>query len=355
LQEEAPCNSAAFSPEALRIATGSDDGTIKLWAPPGNPPRVFHETRARINNVGFSQNGNYIAAVAGPEVLAWDVHRGTVAARWETPATLGRLAWCPCSDLIGIGGTVLTLKTGKRSDCELSGPHRTGGMGTAFTLDGKLLAGVIDTGTVGIWEVATGRRLAALRPESAKSCWSSCVAFSPDGCRLAIGSGADRYPLPGTMQVWNVKKQQVELTLAGFRDSVVAVTFSPDGSQLAAGIGDARGFSSFTPGEVRIWDAATGAELHRLRGHRHCVYAVSFSPDGQRLATAAGRIVGLEGGEVKFWDLRTGQEVGSLPAFTRCVYGVAFSPCGRRIATAGGDYSVKIWDGTPLAEMPARE
>ena len=71
---------------------------------------------------------------------------------------------------------------------------------------------------------------------------------------------------------------------------------------------------------------------------------------------------------MKIWDMQTGQEVCTLrghgPArlpgragigHTQGVYGVSFSPDGRLLATAGGNGTVTIWDGTPLAETPARD
>jgi WD40 repeat protein len=51
----------------------------------------------------------------------------------------------------------------------------------------------------------------------------------------------------------------------------------------------------------------------------------------------------------------TGQEVCTLHGHKGSVFGVSFSPDGRRLATSSGDGTVKIWDGTPLAETPARD
>jgi WD40 repeat protein len=59
---------------------------------------------------------------------------------------------------------------------------------------------------------------------------------------------------------------------------VYAVAFSPDGTRVATGSGDR---------SARVFDAATGAEISRL-DHGSPVYAVAFSPDGTRVATSSG-------------------------------------------------------------------
>jgi WD40 repeat protein len=61
------------------------------------------------------------------------------------------------------------------------------------------------------------------------------------------------------------------------------VAFSPDGKSVAATSYE-RGKDGQITGLVRIWDAATGAELAVLRADMGLPLALAFSPDGRRLA-----------------------------------------------------------------------
>jgi len=96
------------------------------------------------------------------------------------------------------------------------------------------------------------------------------VAFSSDGTRLATGGSS------GSVRVWDAASGR---QLLGVRHGkwVTSVAFSPDGTRLATGCS---GLS------VRVWDAASGQQLLDIR-HDKTVEAVAFSPDGTRLATGS--------------------------------------------------------------------
>ena len=91
------------------------------------------------------------------------------------------------------------------------------------------------------------------------------------------------------MKVWDAQTGQELLSLKGHTASVSSVAYSPDGKRLASGSGtwDATK-RAFVSGEVKLWDAQTGQELRTLKGHTAKVVSVAFSPDGKRLASGSG-------------------------------------------------------------------
>ena len=78
--------------------------------------------------------------------------------------------------------------------------------------------------------------------------------------------------------------RRARATLKGHEDAVEAVAFSPDGKTLASAGGSPS--NPRKPGELRLWDAATGEARATLKGHEDTVNAVAFSPDGKTLASA---------------------------------------------------------------------
>jgi WD40 repeat protein/tRNA A-37 threonylcarbamoyl transferase component Bud32 len=151
------------------------------------------------------------------------------------------------------------------------------------------------------------------------------VAFSPAGTQLAVSG------LFGMVKVLDAASGREIHTLKGHPgDSQVwSVAFSPDGARLA---------SAGTDGQIRIWDVASGRELLVFRAHDDRMYRVAFSPDGARLVSASYDRT------VRVWDAATGRPVHVLKGHNLRVHGVAFSPHGAQLASASDDQTVKLWD-----------
>jgi WD40 repeat protein len=218
----------------------------------------------------------------------------------------------------------------------------------AYSPDGTRIASASMDGTVKLWESATGRERFTFTGHGGTVL---AVRFSPDGRRVA-SAGLDQ-----AVKVWDPATGRLFLSLdcasadgaLGLKGGMLA--FSPDGRRIAG----CSGSGSISPGEVRVWDAATGQRLLTLRGHSNHVNAVAYSPDGTRLATASNDQT------VKLWEAATGEEVLTLRGHNSGVLDLAFSPDGQRLATGSIDHTVKIWVAsrdrrTPLVnESPVNE
>ena len=112
---------------------------------------------------------------------------------------------------------------------------------------------------------------------------------------------------------------------SGHTGPVYSVSFSPDGQYIATASGD---------GTVKLWKP-NGELLKTFTGHQGLVWSVSFSPDGQTIAT------GSQDRTVKLWNLQ-GEKLRTLTGHKAEVTHVTFSPDGQTIASVSGDGTVKL-------------
>ena len=131
-----------------------------------------------------------------------------------------------------------------------------------------------------------------------------------------------------------VRKQFTDRIPSWIRRGLVA--FSPDGKQVASGSYDKT---------VRLWDASTGAQLQKLKGHSGIVTSVAFSPDGKQVAS------GSWDNTVRLWGAGTGALLQELEGHSLFVTSVAFSPDGKQVASGSQDNTVRLWDAGTGAQL----
>ena len=137
-----------------------------------------------------------------------------------------------------------------------------------FSPDGRRLLTLDAEDEPQLWEVATGKQIAALRHGDRVF----SAAFSRDGQRIVTGGDEP------TVHIWD-GVTGAELTRLKQGRSALRTVFSPDGRLVAAASNDSNAY---------VWAVDTGAELLRLK-HDGSVTAIAFSVDGQLLAHRSGR------------------------------------------------------------------
>jgi WD40 repeat protein len=102
------------------------------------------------------------------------------------------------------------------------------------------------------------------------------LAFAPDGKQLAVSGGdPGRF---GEVQIWDVKRRKLAISVPVTHDTVYGVSWSPDGSKVAFGCGD---------NTLRAIDAKTGKQVLYQGAHNDWVLGTVFSKDGSHLVSVS--------------------------------------------------------------------
>jgi WD40 repeat protein len=288
---------------------------------------VLRGHTGRVWAVAFSPDGKRLTSVAHDHTLRWwDISTGKEIKALPIAGGDIRFArFSPDGSRLATVTTVLQVwdaATG-RLCWEAAAPANVKGLGlnVVWSPDARHLAAGGADGLLHVWDVVTGRELFA------KPCnmYRYPVAFSPDGRHVATAE------MDFTVHVWEVATGAETVVLRGHEDTCTAISYSPDGQRIATG-------SIFRENQVRLWNAATGAQLGVGTGHDNEVNVLVFSPDGRRLAS------GSMDQTVRLWDGFTCRPLARLEGHTNLVQHLAFSPDGARLVSASMDQTLRLWD-----------
>lgn len=192
-----------------------------------------------------------------------------------------------------------------------------------FLQRGRLVATGGDDGSVSVFSTSSlgeAERLQSIgEPVSA-------VTRSPDGSRLAWSTGP-------TAVVWDAERKRRILQFRREQRHIVCLAYSSHGLLATAD----------ESGLLCVHEVASGRLLRECHPHTEGICALTFSPDGRWLVS-----VGKDY-HIVLQDMTTGLTAVQSRAHESWVEGVAFSPDGQRLATGGGRVvgEVKLWQFDP--------
>ena len=279
------------------------------------------------------------------------------------------VAWSPdATALAVIGGEGRVLRVGcgapqlaaRRLAVQVVGEHMMGGLAVAWQPKGNAFATSGHDNAVVIWDGATGERRMRLTPAMT---WSSHLAYSADGTRLAVATGrvVSLWSADGTLQhrfaalggaisalAWDPAGRDLcaatngglfaeRIETAGISAraykwpaSCLTVAYSPNGRVLASGTQD---------GTAHFWHLGSGKDS-QMRGYPGKVNLTSWSANSRYLATNAGN-------QIVLWDFSGRGPEGSKPlqlsGHTDLVECLAFHPTAPYLISAGRDWRLTLW------------
>lgn len=323
---------AAFSPDGGKLATGSDDGTARIWdAASGRPLSKLLCHQAPVNQVTFSADGaRLLTASSDGTAQLWSATTGEPAA---PPLLHGPSVWA--AELSADGRRVVTAGLDRKARIwdaasgELLVPtllHGDWVVSASFSPDGKRLVTACHDGIARLWDAATGELAAPLLTHGMAV---EDAAFSADGRRVVTAGGK-------LARLWDADDGE-PLAILRHGATVVQARFSPDGALVATASADRT---------ARLWSAERGTPHGSPLRHCAAVECLAFSPDGALLAT------GATDRTARVWEVATGKPVAAPIDHGRAVLDVAFSPNGPRLLTCSADHGARLWELASRARLP---
>jgi WD40 repeat protein len=311
--------SVNFSPDGKTIASGSEDGTIKLWSWDGRLQKTLKEHQAAVNQVSFSPDGKAIASASDDKTIKlWRSNGELLKTIKEHQAAVNQVSFSPDGKTIASASDDKTIKLWNfdgRLVQTLSG-HSSAVKSVTISPDGKTIASGSDDKSIKLWSWE-GKLLKTLNKHTGAV---NSVSFSPDSKTIASGSSDT------TIKLWR-RDGELLNTLNEHTKTVSSVTFSPDGKTIASAGWDE---------SVRLW-SQDGVLVQNLWGHNNKVNSVSFSSDSLSVAS------GSEDNTIRLWNVN-GEQLQVLNYHKKPVNAISISRDGKTIASASSDHTIKIWD-----------
>ena len=315
--DSSPVYGVALSPDGQKLASGSQNGNLKIW---------------RLDNAGKPETTSMLT-VSNP--VYTDIMSFTSGAV---------LSFSPDGSLLAVVGDQNNVNLWDSASGKLL-KTLSGHTGPVYAVDfspnSKFLATASSDNTVKVWDIASGQALLDLTGHENEAIM---VGFSPDGKYLVTGGGdcvAKLWELnltSGPAAYKELFSKQFDYQSEGIPQRVA---FSPDQKFIAIAVGVI----------VKVWDFEAlksdpqTKHLFALYGHQNGFNGLAYTPDGARLVTASAD------GTVRVWDAASGQQLFIVPGSKGMIDSMALSQDGMRLFTSHSDGSLRLWNLTPTGSQ----
>jgi WD40 repeat protein len=367
----------ALSPDGTLLATVSDgpaeEHSINLYTTiDGKQTRAWPAHKGPIEVLTFSTDGDRLASSGGKDVKLWDIASRRLVFEHGNFGDFRAVALSPdgkqlFAGLAGQAGYVFDLETKKEVRHFLGWSDYFSA--AVYRPDGKRLVVGTDLGMVQVWDIPGQLLLSAAGHHH----YIRALALAPDG-RTILTAGDDY-----TLRRWDLQRPVQNRIVRQFDRGITDVFLSPDGKKYLTSATfdwfddqqrvvvwdaatdkqlfhvdpapngwsgdhdltfstDSEVLAGFGPdSRFRLWDAATGKEVHTFPEIGPSTCRPAFSGDGKLLATAT-----TDTKLVKVWDVAGGEELHSVEH--QPVYAVALSYEGRLLAASHWGGEISVWD-----------
>ncbi|HJT35580.1 MAG TPA: hypothetical protein VJ783_26365, partial [Pirellulales bacterium] len=337
----APVTCLSFDSDGRRLVSGDQQGTVVVWdAANRSAGLVTSRHDKSVWAVAFASGDQRIATASDDATIRiCDATNGLNETIIQTPCGIHALAYQPGGKLLAAAGAdgtayLFDAATGEKTAALAASEKAL--WSVAFSPDGKRLATAGVDPVIKIWDVGNSAAVSSLQGHTAVV-WS--VAFHPDGNRLA--SASDDW----SVRIWDVASAQELRKLTGHTISPYSVAFSRDGQFMASAAGHR--WQPRHNGEVIVWDTASW-QNHTYPGTACGFFAAAFRPNRPQLAAAG------TDRSIHVWDLPAAWAAEDTPAGIGAEVlaggsSAAWSPDGTQVFySAGGD------DGIHRIDLPTR-